>query len=258
MHPSQLRNKITLSFLISIIFILLQIILFWNSLDLEKSSPGIWPFISLFFAVLALAYNFNLALKATNSGNIDDIIEEKVSAEKIKILKEFEKEEEKEVQTDENKTIEEKIQKIIPAGKFKTTEELAKKTLKNLADNLNLVQGTFYLKNSENDEYSFLTGYALTSEPLQSFKIGENLNGQVAETGEISYISDIPEEYFKIESGLGEAKPKELIIAPVVLNSGVLCVFELASFSNFDETDKLVLEGALKKISEKVSQTIRS
>ena len=47
--------------------------------------------------------------------------------------------------------------------------------------------------------------------------------------GRIIYLSDLPPDYMKIRSGLGEDAPASILLVPVVLDQVVLGVMELAS-----------------------------
>jgi methyl-accepting chemotaxis protein len=43
------------------------------------------------------------------------------------------------------------------------------------------------------------------------------------------YVTDLPKEYIKIRSGLGEDVPASILLVPVMLDNNVLGVIELAS-----------------------------
>ena len=45
------------------------------------------------------------------------------------------------------------------------------------------------------------------------------------------YITDVPDDYMDIESGLGDAKPKCLLIVPLKSEEKILGEIELASFN---------------------------
>jgi transcriptional regulator with GAF, ATPase, and Fis domain len=46
---------------------------------------------------------------------------------------------------------------------------------------------------------------------------------------ELIYLSDLPEDYMKIRSGLGEDVPSSILLVPVLLDQQVMGVMELAS-----------------------------
>jgi methyl-accepting chemotaxis protein len=73
--------------------------------------------------------------------------------------------------------------------------------------------------------------YAFDREKLidRSFKFGEGLVGRAAVEKDLIYVSDLPPDYMKIRSGLGEDRPSSILLVPVVLDQQVLGVMELAS-----------------------------
>jgi len=64
---------------------------------------------------------------------------------------------------------------------------------------------------------------------------GEGLVGRTAVEGERSYLTDLPGEYLKIRSGLGEDEPVSLLLTPITQSGEVLGVMELASFMPIPE-----------------------
>jgi hypothetical protein len=73
---------------------------------------------------------------------------------------------------------------------------------------------------------------------------GAGLVGQVYLEGELCYLKEVPPDFIKITSGLGEATPGYIVIVPMKTNKKVEGLFELASFSpmedhHFELFDKL-------------------
>jgi hypothetical protein len=54
-------------------------------------------------------------------------------------------------------------------------------------------------------------------------------------------IHDIPESYFNISSGLGNSKPRFLLLIPVLFKEECIAVIELATFKKPDDNTGRVL-----------------
>lgn len=64
----------------------------------------------------------------------------------------------------------------------------------------------------------------------RSFRQGEGLVGRCALEKETIVITDLPPDYIRIRSGLGEDQPAALVLVPVLLDDQVLGIIEVASF----------------------------
>ena len=95
--------------------------------------------------------------------------------------------------------------------------------------------GALFISMDEGDEedpYLKVAGsFAFDREKqiLRSFKFGEGLVGRCAMEKELIYVTDLPSDYIKIRSGLGEDAPSSILLVPVLLDNQVLGVMELAS-----------------------------
>lgn len=92
---------------------------------------------------------------------------------------------------------------------------------------------------------SYSKGYSfyLPESQILSFEFGEGLSGQVATTRSSIISNTIPENYIKVTSGLGDATPKSLMIAPILdTESNLLGVIELSSFKDFSIEDREILD----------------
>ncbi|MEL7004546.1 MAG: GAF domain-containing protein, partial [Bacteroidota bacterium] len=85
-------------------------------------------------------------------------------------------------------------------------------------------------------------------------EIGHGLVGQCAIEKKRIYMTDVPDGYINITSGLGLANPKSLLIVPLKTNEEMIGVVEMASFEDFDDTDIEFLE----KVGESIAATIIS
>ncbi|MHB8696326.1 MAG: hybrid sensor histidine kinase/response regulator, partial [Solirubrobacteraceae bacterium] len=74
------------------------------------------------------------------------------------------------------------------------------------------------------------------------FGPGEGLVGQAALERKSILITQAPEDYVTIGSGLGEAPPVNIIVLPVLFEDRVMAVVELASFTPYSDAHLTFLE----------------
>jgi signal transduction histidine kinase/HAMP domain-containing protein len=122
--------------------------------------------------------------------------------------------------------------------------------------------GTFFLAEDSGGEtrLRLLAGYGLRAdiEAPSQFRLGQSLIGQVAKTRKPIVVTDLPADYVKISSGLGEAAPVNLIILPIVFQDQVLGVIEAGSFSRFTRVHQDFLEQLMETIGVSVNTIIAS
>ena len=84
----------------------------------------------------------------------------------------------------------------------------------------------------ETKELNLIASYAWGKKKFlqQNVLIGEGLVGQCAQEQDTLFFTDVPENFVKIRSGLGEANPRCILIVPLKFNEELLGVIELASF----------------------------
>ncbi len=97
--------------------------------------------------------------------------------------------------------------------------------------------GVIYLINEDNGRYELFAsyGYEHRKNLNNSFAPGERLVGQCVFEKQPICLDNVPDDYIRIGSGLGESKPLSIYAFPVILRGEVLCVIEIASFNRFTE-----------------------
>jgi signal transduction histidine kinase/HAMP domain-containing protein len=124
----------------------------------------------------------------------------------------------------------------------KDLNTVTRRILSELAQVVNAQKGMFYIleqdENLQNQKLKLFSAYAFGKEieTSREFKLGEGLVGQCAVQKERILLTSVPRNYIKIESGLGEATPLNLIVLPVLFETQIKAVIELASFDTFNET----------------------
>ncbi|WAL61141.1 HAMP domain-containing protein [Thermocoleostomius sinensis] len=119
-------------------------------------------------------------------------------------------------------------------------ETVSRLILSELAPLVSAQHGVFYLMESSEDHAPYLkllSTYAYRERKHLSnrFHVGEGLVGQCALEKERILLTDVPSDYIKISSGLGEATPLNAVVLPVLFEGQVTAVIELASFQRFSE-----------------------
>ncbi|MCD0465144.1 HAMP domain-containing protein [Flavobacterium sp. ENC] len=136
----------------------------------------------------------------------------------------------------------------------KELNSVTKKILSELATVVTAQHGLFYILQEDeqfmDSKLNLIASYAYIkrkNSPTQ-YAMGEGLIGQVAVEKERIILSNVPKDYIRINSGLGDAKPKDVIILPVLFEGQLKAVIELASLDTFSETHLDFLEGLTESI----------
>ncbi|MFG1478466.1 response regulator [Xanthobacter sp. V4C-4] len=130
--------------------------------------------------------------------------------------------------------------------KLQRAEDLtsfANELLADLAPRINAGVGVFYAF-QENSQDLVLSGtYAFTERRHLStrYALGEGLVGQAARERKPIVLSPVPEDYIRIHSGTGEARPFAVTAVPLVSKNRLLGVLELASFVPFSGAPERLL-----------------
>lgn len=117
-------------------------------------------------------------------------------------------------------------------------------------------QGALYIIHREQDEEYLerIATYAYDKKKFitQRIAIGEGLVGQCVLEKNPIMLTEVPKDYIKITSGLGEATPRFIVIVPLVIHGQVMGVIEFASFEQL-EPYKIEF---LQKISENIASIL--
>lgn len=132
-------------------------------------------------------------------------------------------------------------------------QKISDKTVSRLVKSLKAAQGAIYLFDPSTKTLSGISCFAHDRKRFfeKEILIGEGIVGQAFLEEESIYMTDIPEDYFDISSGLGEASPTAIIATPLVANEGPIGIIEIASFHEIKEYQKQFIE----KLSESLAST---
>ncbi len=118
-----------------------------------------------------------------------------------------------------------------------------------IAEYLDLPVGVIYVSDDKgifhlNGSYASGTG-----DILESFNPGEGLSGQAVLQKKRIVITDVPDNYMKIDTGLGELKPRNIFITPIILNEEVMGIIELGAIEDITDDQKEFLDIAGETIA---------
>src|SRR5947209_19703656 len=113
--------------------------------------------------------------------------------------------------------------------------------------------GVFYVMDQNNGGDPVLKlaatyAYKERKHLARQFHIGEGIVGQAAFEKQRILLQNAPDDYITINSGLGEAKPLQIVVLPIVFEGAVLAVMELASFTPFTDTYVSLLDQLTESI----------
>jgi methyl-accepting chemotaxis protein len=136
--------------------------------------------------------------------------------------------------------------------------KLGDEIIKNLVWYLNAIQGGLFVINdkSDHDEYELIAAFAFDRKRFlnKTFAKGEGLVGTCAAEKGVIHLTEIPQEYIEITSGLGGANPNALLLVPLIIEEEVLGVVELTSFNKFKPYEiELVI-----KLAENIASSLHS
>ncbi|AHM60695.1 histidine kinase hamp region domain protein [Flammeovirgaceae bacterium 311] len=136
---------------------------------------------------------------------------------------------------------------------------LCEEFLRSLVKYISANQAALFLR--EEDRYGNITMkmiscYACNKKRYvdQAIELGEGLVGAVWQEKESYYMTDIPANYSKIRSGLGQAKPTAVFIVPAVQEEEVEAIVEIGAFREFSEKEKELIQQVCKGLANAIAR----
>jgi hypothetical protein len=135
--------------------------------------------------------------------------------------------------------------------KAHSTKNLVEALITNLTPLLGGAAGIIFVINERTQHYDIRGTYSCNKESVSnnSFEPGVGLVGQCVQENKIIITRNIPDDYIKISSGLGESSPHSIILIPIPYQEKVLAVIEVASFSMFSTVHEQLMQKLTPMIS---------
>ncbi|WP_038032739.1 GAF domain-containing protein [Thermonema rossianum] len=224
----------------------------------QKMEPVLWQ-LTLHVALTIAAALLAIFFLVLNASRAKIVIAQQLE-EEIQRSKQEKEAVLEDAATAMRREIEEKVARIREIVNAKAgTDEFFTQALAAIAEAVEASQGILYLsKYYDGVQYLEVeAGYAYyASEGLpQAFEVGEGFIGQAVKDKKTLVFNELPEGYISVPvvSGLGKGAPRSLLIAPMLdADKRILGAIELASFKNFTEKDKLLVEEAMMLLAPHV------
>ena len=121
---------------------------------------------------------------------------------------------------------------------------VAKLLLSELTPLVGAQLGTFYVADhsDESESLKLLAAYGSNDSVKAQFGMGQGLVGQCGFEKRRILVTDVPKDYVKITSSLGEGTPLSIVVLPVLFEGEARAVIELASFRHFNDVNLAFLD----------------
>lgn len=139
----------------------------------------------------------------------------------------------------------------------KEIKEYSYNIISNLVKYMGANQGGLFVEYQGESRYMELAAcYAYERRKYQEVQIqeGQGILGQCMLERDMIFMTDVPSDYVRITSGLGEATPRSIVVVPLIENEIFYGAIEMASFNVFKPFQ---LE-FLKKVCENIASEIAS
>ncbi len=137
-------------------------------------------------------------------------------------------------------------------------DALANELIKGIVKYLGINQGGLFLVEGDEEKYlKLISCYAFERRKFLQKKIelGEGLVGQCFLEKDIVYMRDVPQEYVRITSGLGDAAPTNILMVPIQTQDQIVGVLELASLYEISQNKIDFVTKACESIASAIVST---
>ncbi|RRV25079.1 response regulator [Pseudomonas sp. o96-267] len=123
-------------------------------------------------------------------------------------------------------------------------QELADRSLEFLAEYLGCVVAALYLRDAQTGDLKRVAGYGFSEDAglKAHFYSGEGLVGQAARGRRVVCLDDLPADYIKVASSLGEGLPVSVALVPLQSEERVNGVIELAFMRALEPREREFLD----------------
>lgn len=137
---------------------------------------------------------------------------------------------------------------------------LCDKLLTELCKYINANQGSIFLLNEENKDQKIMElvsafAWGRKKYITRTIEPGEGLLGQAVIERETVFLTDVPDSFIRITSGLGDTNPRCILIVPLLFNDELFGVIEFASFQVYQPFEIQFVEKLAEIVASTISRT---
>ena len=142
-------------------------------------------------------------------------------------------------------------------NEIENIESLSFNVIKELTKYINATQGGFYILKNGNEQKKFFDmtaffAYNRKKYANKQIEWGDGLIGTCAAEKKSIYITDVPDDYVNVTSGLGYTNPKSILIVPLIKEEELFGVIEFASLNKIEPYQLDFVE----KVAENIASTL--
>ena len=129
---------------------------------------------------------------------------------------------------------------------------VSRQVLSELAQVVDAQHGAFFMAQRDEDEtiLKLFASYAYSERKhlANRFRMGEGMVGQAALEKKRILVTEVPRDYVMVSSSLGEAAPRNIVVVPILFETEVKGVIELASFHPFTQVQLAFIDQLLESL----------
>ena len=118
--------------------------------------------------------------------------------------------------------------------------------------------GAIYFYDVDTQQLNLTSSYAFTHRKgtQNSYKQGESLVGQCAMEKKQICVSELPDDYMAVSTGLGSTSPRNILLNPVLYEGNIVAVIELGSIKNIDKQSILFLNSIVGSVGIAINSVL--
>ncbi len=125
--------------------------------------------------------------------------------------------------------------------------------LNSITSYLELPGGALYIFDEQTQQLILKASVALPANTTHAFKLNEGIVGAAATHTEITFIKNVPADYWRLQSASGNAVPHQILCLPLWVNNELKGVIELVGFTAFSNLQANLLRSLVNNVATAIN-----